>query len=171
MRYRSAMEIRDILVANLKLAIHHHGGIPQLAAKCSAGSIKYFEQIISGFQGPKDKSPRSPGATVSAAVAAAMGKPPQWMYEKHEEEWAKLGAINEAEKTTGNGSLSAKQIQQANQNVAGYVTQKTERERDIDDLLSITERISDRGLAALLFSARQVAEQFPKVKQTPKSSA
>lgn len=52
-----------------------------------------------------------------------------------------------------------------------YPKKKTQREKDIDDLLSITERISDRGLAALLFSARQVAEQFPKVKQTPKSSA
>lgn len=48
---------------------------------------------------------------------------------------------------------------------------KTQRERDMDELLSISEHISDRGLAALLFSARQVAEQFPIVKQTPKSSA
>lgn len=165
------MEIRDILVANLKLAIHHHGGIPQLAAKCSAGSIKYFEQIISGFQGPKDKSPRSPGAKVSAAVAAAMGKPPQWMYEKHEDEWSILSISIETAKAISNSASEQDQLQQANQKIASYATQKTQRERDIDDLLSITERISDRGLAALLFSARQVAEQFPQVKQTPKSSA
>lgn len=54
---------------------------------------------------------------------------------------------------------------------AGYIVKKTQRERDIEELLAITERTSDRGMAALLFSARQVAEQFPIVKQTPKSSA
>lgn len=164
MRYRSRMEIRDILVANVKLAVYLCGGIPALAAKCDAGSIKYFEQIVSGFKGPKDKHPRSPGPKVSAAIAAAINKPVQWMYEKHEDEWEKAAA-------TPLEKPQPIEPQQVNQKVAEYPIQKTQREQDIDELMAIAERISDRGLAALLFSARQVAEQFPNVKQTPKSSA
>ena len=44
---------------------------------------KYIGQIVNGFQGPRDKSPRAPGPAFCRAVEAAYNLPPGWMEMEH----------------------------------------------------------------------------------------
>lgn len=160
MRYLSNMEIRDILKANLQLAVHHFRGVSSLASKCDAGSIKYFEQVLAGFQGPKDKNPRSLGPKVAAAVATAMGKQPQWMYEEHRSEWNACGI----------DPVATVQPKACEPNVAEYKPSPSRREMEIEKINALIRKIDDRGLAIMLDKARDVAGEYPLLKQTPASS-
>lgn len=80
------MDNREIRLLNLKYAIAKYGGIGAVAemAECSK---KYLEQIVQGFQGPKDKSPRKVGDAIAARIAAALGEEPYWMDQPHADLW------------------------------------------------------------------------------------
>lgn len=90
-RYLQDMEIRDILIANLRYAIARFGSPKALADRTEQGSAKYFEQMVSGFQGKKDRNPRKPGAKVASAVERALGEEAGWMYRPHPNLWAEYG--------------------------------------------------------------------------------
>ena len=81
------MDVKDILLNNLRYAVRCFGSTQKLADAAQAGSAKYFDQILAGFQGKNDKAPRSMGKTVAQAVAKALGKDAGWMYQPHPELW------------------------------------------------------------------------------------
>lgn len=86
-RYLDAMDVKEIMLNNLRYAVRVFGNTHKLADASPAGSAKYFDQILSGFQGKNDKTPRSMGKKVAEAVAHALGKDSGWMYQPHPELW------------------------------------------------------------------------------------
>lgn len=87
--YYSGMENRDIRLNNLKYAIWVCGSIDALAEKADCNK-KYLEQIIQGFQGPKDKNPRSLGNQVAPKIAKAIGQPTHWIDQINGDQWMKI---------------------------------------------------------------------------------
>lgn len=88
------MDIRLIRLNNLKYAVHEADGVPKLAAIAEV-SEKYLRQILSGFQGPKDKQPRKVGDDVASRISMALKHEPGWMDQPHPELWAALDNIAE----------------------------------------------------------------------------
>lgn len=80
------MNLRAVRLANLRYAIAEAGGIDVLAELAEV-SKKYLEQILSGFQGKKDKNPRSVGNTLADKISLAIGQQPGWMDQPHPELW------------------------------------------------------------------------------------
>ena len=91
MRYLPGMEIKDVLRNNLRYAVWLSGGYAKLAEKSEKGSAKYFEQVATGFQGKRDKNPRSLGPEVASSVARAIGKEGNWMHQEHPDLWKSVG--------------------------------------------------------------------------------
>ncbi|HRQ47787.1 MAG TPA: S24 family peptidase [Rhodocyclaceae bacterium] len=81
------MDLRDILNHNLWYAIRRFGSYDALAEAAGAGSRKYFEQILKGFQGKRDKHPRKLGPSVAASIEKALGVSAGWMHQPHPELW------------------------------------------------------------------------------------
>lgn len=110
MRYRSKMDVKDILVENLRYAAFKFGGTAQLAEATQrvvdageaekAGCAKYFDQVIAGYQGKADKSPRSVGKQVAAAVSLAIGEDIGWMYVPHEDLWRQAHADEQEDRAS-----------------------------------------------------------------------
>lgn len=86
-RYLDAMDVKEIMLNNLRHAVRVFGSTQKLADAAPAGSAKYFDQILAGFQGKHDRTPRSMGKKVAEAVAQALGKDAGWMYQPHPELW------------------------------------------------------------------------------------
>lgn len=87
--YYLIMENRDIRLNNLKYAIWACGSIEALAEKAECNK-KYLEQIIQGFQGPKDRNPRSLGNRVAPKIAKAIGQPSHWIDQINSEQWMEI---------------------------------------------------------------------------------
>lgn len=152
-RYGVKMEIRDILRTNLQLVVAMLGSISVLADKCESGSVKYFEQILTGFKGKRDKNPRSLGPSVAAAVAKTVDKPAQWMYEEHPELWTKF-------KVFGN-------VLYVNEPAAPtYLAAKSERDIAIDRIVALLKKTDDRGIAIILDKAKDIASEYSISKKT-----
>ena len=109
MRYLIGMDVRDVIRNNLKYALWLTGGYAALADKSKSGSAKYFEQVATGFQGEKDKTPRSLGPKVSASVAEAIGEDPSWMYQEHQDLWGAIG--NRENSVPGTKELHSESIE------------------------------------------------------------
>lgn len=86
------MDNREIRLLNLRYAIAKVGSIGALAERAEC-SKKYLEQIVQGFQGPKDKSPRKVGDGIAARIAAVLGEEPYWMDQPHPELWNDPGEV------------------------------------------------------------------------------
>lgn len=84
--YYPRMNLRAVRLANLRVAISRAGGIEVLADAAQV-SKKYLEQILTGFQGKKDKNPRSVGNTLAEKLSEAIGEPAGWMDQPHPEAW------------------------------------------------------------------------------------
>ena len=84
--YYPRMNLRAVRLANLRVAISRAGGIDVLADAAQV-SKKYLEQILTGFQGKKDKNPRSVGNTLAEKISEAIGEPAGWMDQPHPEAW------------------------------------------------------------------------------------
>lgn len=84
--YYPRMNLRAVRLANLRVAISRAGGIDVLADAAQV-SKKYLEQILTGFQGKKDKNPRSVGNTLAEKISEAIGQPAGWMDQPHPEAW------------------------------------------------------------------------------------
>jgi hypothetical protein len=99
--YYPRMNLRAVRLANLRVAITRAGGIDVLADAAQV-SKKYLEQILTGFQGKKDKNPRSVGNTLAEKLSEAIGEPAGWMDQPHPEDWE--AADREAYGTSAPGS-------------------------------------------------------------------
>lgn len=84
--YYPGMNLRAVRLANLRLAIALAGDVDALAAAADV-SKKYLEQIVSGFQGKKDKNPRAVGNTLADKISIAVGMQPGWMDQPHADLW------------------------------------------------------------------------------------
>lgn len=87
--YYPRMNLRAVRLANLRVAISLAGGIDVLAGAAQV-SKKYLEQIVTGFQGKKDKNPRSVGNTLADKISVAIGQTPGWMDQPHPDLWDSL---------------------------------------------------------------------------------
>lgn len=56
-------------------------------------------------------------------------------------------------------------------NVVSAKKPKSRREKEIETIRSILETMDDRGLAIMLNKAKEVAVEYPALKQTPQSSS
>lgn len=146
------MDIKEILRNNLRYAVWLKGGYSALAENSDGGNEKYFYQIVSGFQGKKDKTPRSLGKDVASAVAAAIGEDKTWMYQEHPELWEKIDVVNEPPKAKKKSS-----------NVHAIET-KTDRARDIDEIILLLKKTKDTGVAMVLKAAREAYAERPMEK-------
>ncbi|MGB3290966.1 MAG: S24 family peptidase [Burkholderiaceae bacterium] len=99
------MENRDIRLNNLKYAIWVCGSIEALAERAECNK-KYLEQIIQGFQGPKDKNPRSLGNQIAPRIARAIGQPSHWIDQINSEQWMEIDTNDfvSARKSSGQAS-------------------------------------------------------------------
>lgn len=147
------MEIRDILRTNLHLVVAMLGSVSALADKCESGSVKYFEQVLAGFKGKRDKNPRSLGPAVAAAVAKAVDKPAQWMYEEHSDLWKQFKIIEPA--------LIAMQPE-----APIYLPPRSQREIEIDRIVGLLKKTDERGLAIMLDKAKDIAAEYPLQRKT-----
>jgi hypothetical protein len=77
------MDIREIRRQNLAILIAEADGIPELARRSDANET-YLRQILSGFQGEKDKSPRKVGDQLARKLEIGMSKPVGWMDITHQ---------------------------------------------------------------------------------------
>lgn len=84
--YYPRMNLRAVRLANLRVAISLAGGIDVLADAAQV-SKKYLEQIVTGFQGKKDKTPRSVGNTLADKISVGIGQAPGWMDQPHVDLW------------------------------------------------------------------------------------
>ena len=83
------MDIRSIRLNNLKYAVHEAGGVDRLAERAGV-SRKYLDQILQGFQGKRDKSPRKVGDALAAKLSMGLGQPAHWMDLPHPDLWREL---------------------------------------------------------------------------------
>lgn len=88
------MEIRHIRSNNLRYAILEAGSISRLAALASINE-KYVKQILAGFQGPRDTSPRKVGDRMARAIELGLEKGNGWMDQAHPELWTALPSQDE----------------------------------------------------------------------------
>ena len=109
--YYPRMNLRAVRLANLRVAITRAGGIDVLADAAQV-SKKYLEQILTGFQGKKDKNPRSVGNTLAEKLSEAIGESAGWMDQPHPEAWE--AADQEAYGTSSSASSSEKSARVAN---------------------------------------------------------
>lgn len=86
-RYLPGMDLKEIMLHNLRYAVRVFGSTQKLADASTAGSAKYFDQVLTGFQGKTDRNPRSLGKKVAEAVGEALGKESGWMFIPHPELW------------------------------------------------------------------------------------
>jgi hypothetical protein len=81
------MEIKQIRIRNLERLIESFGGVDGLIKTADTNgqtiSEKYIEQILGGFQGSRDKSPRSIGHKFARKLELGCGKPEGWMDQDH----------------------------------------------------------------------------------------
>lgn len=77
-RYCSSVDIVTTRKLRLAQAEQEAGGIAQLA-ELAGLSEKYLRQIKQGFQGKKDRKPRSLGNSAARKIERALGKPFGWM--------------------------------------------------------------------------------------------
>ena len=82
--YHSCMnlDVKQIRRANLDQMIKEAGSVPELSKK-SGASEKYLRQILNGFQGARDKTPRQVGDALARSLEEGMGKPYGWMDVDH----------------------------------------------------------------------------------------
>lgn len=85
------MDNKAIRLHNLKLLVKRVGGIDALAERCGMASGKYFEQILNGFQGKRDRTPRGLGNLKARELEQVIGAPNGWMDQPHYQEWAECG--------------------------------------------------------------------------------
>lgn len=157
--YRYGMDIKEIMRRNLAYAVRQVGGAENLAEKAEAGSRKYFEQILAGYQGKKDKSPRAMGKSVAAAVERAIGKPAGWIYQEHADIWV---TDHPAETPTTHCAVHESDTDSPyNYQIHHY----SAREQTIHAIITTARAMDDQGLATALNIMRALASQHPIRKQ------
>ncbi|MER1940633.1 hypothetical protein ABS755_07985 [Castellaniella sp. FW104-16D08] len=91
------MNPREVRRQNLIYAVKIAGGHKELAARVGCNA-KYVEQVMRGFQGPKDKQPRSLGDDLAERIARViLDRPAAWMYQEHPELWDESGELQAVE--------------------------------------------------------------------------
>lgn len=160
------MDIKDIIKNNLRYAVWVCGGVDALDERSSAGSAKYFEQVIAGFQGKKDKAPRSLGPQVAAAVAEAIGMEKTWMYQEHPDLWSSMPSGQ-----ADNSSHMSDANQTAIVSIPTINIAKSRHDERIDEIVALLRKTDIEGLAVILDRAKDAAKDYPIIKQTPASSA
>ena len=160
------MDIKDIIKNNLRYAVWVCGGVEALDERSSAGSAKYFEQVIAGFQGKKDKAPRSLGPAVAAAVAEAIGMEKTWMYQEHPDLWSSIPSIQVDAPSRATNAESMVVMNMPTARAA-----KIRRDERINEIVDLLRKTNIEGLAVMLDRAKDAAKDYPIAKQTPASSA
>lgn len=87
--YHSPMDIRSIRQNNLRYALLEAGSTAKLAALAELNE-KYLKQILAGFQGVNDKTPRKLGHAAARAIEKGLSKDHGWMDAPHPDLWAAL---------------------------------------------------------------------------------
>lgn len=96
-RYPPGMTVRENRRANLQRLLQEVDGNKSRAARIANVSDKYLQQIVRGFQGPKDRTPRQVGDRLARQLERGFGKPVGWMDRPHD-------ADQEAVETVARGS-------------------------------------------------------------------
>ncbi|QQD71914.1 S24 family peptidase [Acidithiobacillus ferrivorans] len=88
--YYSVMDYKENRKANLKVLVEEYGSVRDLVEAISARlgqeeaiNTKYLAQVLSGFQGSKDRRPRSLGDVAAGRIEKGLGKPANWMDQDH----------------------------------------------------------------------------------------
>ena len=86
--YIHPMTSDEIRLANLRTLIARSGGTPMaLEQYCAKHGLtisrKYISQILSGFQGKRDRKPRTVGTDISRRLEQAFREAPGWMDNNH----------------------------------------------------------------------------------------
>jgi hypothetical protein len=74
------MSVRTARRQKLGVLIAESGGVAPLARRAGV-SEKYLRQILSGFQGPRDRKPRELGERIARRLESACDRPDGWMDE------------------------------------------------------------------------------------------